>query len=78
MAEEKTSIEHTLVPKYAICSDDEIKELLSKYNIQKDRIPKISFKDPSIINEELEPGTVLKISRKSKTEPNSFFYRVVI
>ena len=78
MAEEKTSINHSLIPKQEVCSEDEVKEILSKYNIKIEQLPLINFKDPSIAHLELEPGTVIKIHRSSKTEPTSLFYRLVI
>ncbi len=78
MAEEKTSINHSLIPKQEVCTEEEVKEILSKYNIKIEQLPLISFKDPSIANLELEQGTVIKIHRTSKTEPVSIFYRLVI
>ena len=79
MAEEtQTSINHVLVPKCTLCTEEQVKNLLSKYNIRRDQLPKISQKDPSIINLALETGIVLKFNRSSKTEPDSKFYRVVV
>jgi DNA-directed RNA polymerase subunit H (RpoH/RPB5) len=74
----QTSINHVLAPKCTICTEEQVKNLLSKYNIRKDQLPKISEKDPSIINLALESGTILMFNRSSKTEPNSKFYRVVV
>jgi DNA-directed RNA polymerase subunit H (RpoH/RPB5) len=79
MAEEtQTSINHLLVPKCTLCTEEQVKNILAKYNIRKDQLPKISKKDPSIINLALETGTVLMFNRASKTEPDSKFYRVVV
>ncbi|MBT3866099.1 DNA-directed RNA polymerase subunit H [Candidatus Woesearchaeota archaeon] len=78
MAEEKTSIKHNLIPKQEVCTEEEVKEILSKYNIKIEQLPLISFKDPSIAFLDLEPGAVIKIHRSSKTEPSSLFYRLVI
>ncbi|MBT3262642.1 DNA-directed RNA polymerase subunit H [Candidatus Woesearchaeota archaeon] len=73
-----TTINHALVPKQVVCDKEEVSRLLSKYNIRKDQLPKVSIKDPSIQVLELEPGDIIKISRSSQTEPSSLFYRVVV
>ncbi|MDP3916781.1 MAG: DNA-directed RNA polymerase subunit RpoH/Rpb5 C-terminal domain-containing protein [Nanoarchaeota archaeon] len=76
MAEEK--INHILVPKHEVCTEEEVKEILSKYNIKKDQLPRMSHKDVTIVSLDLASGTVVKIFRSNKTEPNSIFYRVVV
>jgi len=76
--EESKGIEHVFVPKHEPCTEEETKKILSKYNIKKQQLPKISLKDPAILHLNLEPGTVLKIERNSRTEGKSTFYRRVI
>ncbi len=78
MAEEQTSIKHNLIPKQEVCTEEEVKEILTKYNIRSGQLPSINVKDPSIAALNVEPGQVIKIHRSSKTEPNSLFYRVVV
>jgi len=73
-----TTINHVLVPKQVICDEEEVSKVLSKYNIRKDQLPKVSIKDPSILALEVEAGDVIKINRSSQTEPTSVFYRVVV
>ena len=73
-----TSIEHNIVPTHIVCKEEEIKKILSKFNIKKQQLPKIDAKDKAIAQLKLEEGTVIKIERKSETEPNSTFYRVVV
>ena len=76
MTDEKQT-NHILVPKHEVCKEEEVQEILSKFNIKKDQLPKISHKDAEIVNLALERGAVIKIFRSSKTEPNSLFYRVI-
>ncbi|MBT6402324.1 DNA-directed RNA polymerase subunit H [Candidatus Woesearchaeota archaeon] len=78
MAEEQTPIKHQLIPKQEVCTEEEISEILTKYNIKLEQLPSISVKDPSIATLDLEHGAVIKIHRSSKTEPNSLFYRTVV
>ena len=74
--ETKKSIEHILVPKHELCNEEELKKILSKYNIRKQQLPKISIKDPAIAHLGLERGILLKIERKSRTQGKSTFYRI--
>ncbi len=69
---------HLLVPKHTKVSDKEKKELLEKYNISINELPKIRKKDPVI--KELEPkaGDIIKIIRKSPTSREMVFYRGVV
>ena len=63
---------HKLQPKHTKMKPKEVEELLTKYNIVVSQLPKISKKDPVLI-EECEQGDVIKIDRKGDT-----YYRVVI
>jgi DNA-directed RNA polymerase subunit H len=76
--ETKKGIEHMLVPKHELCTEEEVKKILSKYNIKKQQLPKISVKDPVIIHLGLERGTILKITRNSRTATKTIFYRRVV
>ncbi len=79
MAEERQQyIDHTLVPKHTRCSEEEVEKVLSKFNVKKQQLPRISMNDPVIVHKAYEPGTIIKIERTSKTEPKSLFYRMVI
>ncbi len=71
-------LEHKMVPKHEILSDDEINNLLLKYNIEKEQLPKIRITDPSAIAIKAKVGDVIRIVRESKTAGKSYFYRMVI
>lgn len=70
--------DHILVPKHTKLSEEEAKEVLAKYNIEKNQLPKISLKDAAIKDMDVKKGDVIKIERKSATAGKSIFYRVVI
>jgi len=78
MAEQHTTTNHILVPLHEQCKEEEVNKILSKYNIKKNQLPKISVKDPAIAHLNLESGQVVKITRNGKTEPNAIFYRLVL
>ena len=69
---------HELVPEHIIIKDDEIKELLNKFNITPKQLPKILKNDPVVKQIEAEEGDVIKIIRKSPTAGVTTYYRLVI
>ncbi len=71
-------LEHELVPKHEICSEEEVNELLKRYNISKEQLPKILLTDPVVKALGAKPGDVIKIIRNSKISGKSIYYRVVV
>ncbi len=78
MKENFNIFDHILVPKHVLLNQEEVTNLLKKYNINLNQLPKISIKDPAakILNAKKED--VIKIIRKSETAGLSEFYRVVV
>ncbi len=68
------------MPKHEIMTEEEVKELLEKYKVTKDKLPKIYESDPALLDlsPRPKPGDVIKIYRKSPTAGESIYYRVVI
>lgn len=72
-------LNHKLVPKHEVMTDDEKSELYKKYNITKDsEIPEISRFDPVAQAIGLRPEQVCKITRSSPTSITSVFYRFCV
>ena len=69
---------HKLVPDHTILSDKEQKELLEKYGIGTEQLPKILDTDPAVISINAKPGQIVKITRKSPTAKVAISYRLVI
>ena len=69
---------HILVPKHEKCSETEKKAVLKKYTVEIKDLPKISINDAAIVDMNLEPGDVIKITRDSQVAGKITFYRVVI
>jgi DNA-directed RNA polymerase subunit H (RpoH/RPB5) len=67
---------HVLQPKHTKVKTQEVKELLSKYNISLSQLPKIKLSDPCV-PEGCQTGEVLKIERKEEDD-TIIYYRVVI
>ncbi len=68
---------HVLVPQHVVMSEDDVNQLLAKYNISRKQMPGISAKDPAIKEMTVKSGDVIKILRNSPTQGKSEFYRVV-
>lgn len=72
-------LNHVMVPKHIKLNDTQKKEFLNKYNIFKEeRIPEISRFDPVAKAIGLQPGSVCKIIRPSRTSIEGVYYRLCI
>ncbi|MCD6523147.1 MAG: DNA-directed RNA polymerase subunit H [Candidatus Diapherotrites archaeon] len=70
-------LNHKLVPKHEKISKKEAEELLKKYNLTKDQLPKINEDDPVVKAIKAKKGDILKITRKSLTAGEAVSYRIV-
>ena len=71
-------MKHKLVPLHTIISEKEKKELLEKYKITPDQLPKILNTDSVSISIDAQPGQIVKIIRKSHTAKEAVAYRLVV
>ena len=71
-------MEHKLVPLHTIISEKEKNELLAKYKITPDQLPKILNTDPVSISISAQPGQIVKIIRNSQTAKEAVAYRLVV
>jgi len=75
-------LQHDLVPEHYLLTEDEAKEVLEKYRISKDQLPKIRKNDAAIkvleqIYGPIETGRIIKVVRKSSTAEEFIAYRLV-
>ena len=71
-------MEHILVPEHTKLDEKEKKDLLESYSISLKELPKIRKNDAAISHLNVKEGDVVKITRKSPTAGESFFYRGVV
>ncbi|MDW7732476.1 MAG: DNA-directed RNA polymerase subunit H [Methanolobus sp.] len=71
-------LDHELIPKHEIMSEEELKAVLKIYNIGKEQLPKVKVEDPVIQEIGAQAGEVVRITRKSQTAGEAFYYRLVI
>ena len=70
-------LNHQYVPSHTILSDNEVDEMMKKYNVrEKSQLPDISRYDPVALAIGMRPGEVCKIDRPSKSAISSLYYRV--
>ena len=70
--------EHIYVPKHTKLTKQEKADLLKKYNISIDELPRITKSDKAIAHLNIDNGDIVKIARKSHTAGESIYYRVVV
>ena len=70
--------DHIYVPKHQIITKKEAEEVLEKYHSKPTDLPLIFANDPAIVELGVKPGDMIKITRKSATAGESFYYRYVI
>ena len=56
----------------------EAEEVLEAYHCQPTDLPLIFANDPAIVGLGVKPGDMIKITRKSATAGDSFYYRYVV
>ena len=72
-------LKHTYVPNHTIMSEDEVNEVMVRYNIKdKSQFPDISRFDPVARAICMRPRQVCRITRPSKTAISSYYYRYCV
>lgn len=72
-------LEHVLVPKHNVLTDDEVEKIKKTYNIiDNSQLPEISRFDPVALAIGLRPGQICHIKRNSKTAITADYYRICI
>ena len=71
-------LEHAMVPDHKIMSEDEVTELLTRYNISTDQLPKVYHDDPAVKTIGASADDVIRIIRTSHTAGRAEAYRLVI
>lgn len=69
---------HVLVPKHTIVSEKEKKQVLEKFNVDFNQLPKILATDSAIKHLKPKHGDIIKVARRSRTAGESVYYRGVV
>jgi DNA-directed RNA polymerase subunit H len=71
-------LKHVMVPDHNIMSEEEVSELLSRYNITTEQLPKVFHDDPAVKSIGANVDDVIRIVRASHTAGRAEAYRLVI
>ncbi len=70
--------DHRLVPEHRKMSEDEVEELLERFDIEKKNLPRIKSNDSALKQKDFEIGDVFEIKRSSPTAGETTYYRRVV
>lgn len=71
-------VDHILVPKHTVLTQEESKAVLQNYNARKKDMPLILSNDPIARYYNMKPDDICKIERPSIMTCNTPFYRIVV
>ena len=71
-------LNHIMVPDHIMISEEEVRTLLSHYNITTEQLPKIFHDDPAVKTIGAKVDDVIRIVRISHTAGRAESYRLVI
>jgi len=71
-------IEHVMVPEHHVMTREEVDDLLLKYKINYDQLPKIYHDDPAVKTIDGKVNDVIRIVRKSQTAGRAESFRMVV
>ncbi len=61
-----------------ILSEKERKDLLTRFKIRAEQLPRILANDPAAVAVDAKPGNIIKVKRKSPTAKYTTAYRLVV
>jgi DNA-directed RNA polymerase subunit H len=70
--------EHKLVPRHEVLGKDGVEALLKLHHCKISDLPKIFDTDPMSLKIGARAGDVIRISRKSPTAGQAYYYRLVV
>jgi len=71
-------LDHAMVPDHKIMSEEDVSELLTRYNITTEQLPKIYHDDPAVKEIGANADDVIRIIRASHTAGRAEAYRLVV
>lgn len=71
-------VKHEMVPKHEILTEKEKKDVLEKFEVTEEQLPRILISDPVVEMIGAKPGNVLRITRESQTAGEAVYYRIVV
>jgi len=70
--------DHKTVPEHQKLEEEEIEDVLEKFDVEKGDLPLIERTDAALKQMDVEEGDVIKIVRDSPTAGKAEYYRLVV
>ena len=70
--------DHEAVPTHEKMDEDEVEEVLEKFDTETDKLPKIERTDAALKQMDVEEGDVIRIERESPTAGKTTYYIIVV
>jgi DNA-directed RNA polymerase subunit H len=70
--------DHRAVPEHRKMDEEQVEDLLEKFDAEKEDLPKIERTDAALKQMDAEEGDVIEITRDSPTAGKTNYYRVVV
>ncbi len=71
-------MDKTVFAKHEVLSEEEAKQILEKYRVSEDELPRIKKEDAALEELVFNVGSIIKITRNSSTAGHAVYYRVVV
>jgi len=71
-------LEHELVSKHEVMTKKDVAEMLDKYGIALENLPRIKEDDAAVIAIGAKKRDILRIVRNSRTAGDAVYYRMVV
>lgn len=67
-----------MLSKHEVLSEEEAQKILEEYRVATDELPRIRKGDPALKGLEFKVGDMVRITRKSPTAGDAFYYRLIV
>jgi DNA-directed RNA polymerase subunit H len=71
-------LDKTVFAKHEVLGEEEAKQVLEKYRVSEDELPRIKKDDAALEDLVFKVGSIIKITRKSATAGQAVYYRIVV
>lgn len=78
MAKQFNVLEHQHVPRHEILPEEEAAEIMERFSIRPEQLPRLSVVDPCALAIGARPGDLIKITRDSLVSGEAVAYRLCV
>ncbi len=71
-------MDKTVFAKHEVLGAEEARDVLEKYRVSEDELPRIKKDDAALTDLSFKVGSIIRITRNSSTAGKAVYYRVVV